>query len=370
MQLTDTLDVGGEERVAVNLANHLPRKQYELYLCTTRRDGHLAKEIAPDVGRLRLNRQMRLDLNAIRRLAFFSKTHQICILHAHGSAIFMALAASFLYPIPVVIWHQHSGLYPLQARPLWLYRLAARRVSGIIAVNQPLAEWSKRELLILEDRVWYIPNFVSSPEPDGPIPALPGLPGARLVCVANQRPEKGLVELIIAMKAVVERFPQAHLLLVGADSDPAYASLVRQEIDRLELAGVVSLCGPRMDVPSILQACDIGVISSLSEGLPLALLEYGAAGMPVVCTQVGQCGEVLEWGEAGLLTPPGDPVALAQALVSLLESQSLRETLGQRFKARVCTGYSLDSIIEQICQVYDQVLNGRLKRSSSNYEKN
>ena len=366
MQLTDTLDAGGKERVAVNLAAHLPRDKYELTLCTTRHEGQLANEVAADVRRLCLNRQKRLDFKAILHLASFNKAYQVKILHAHGSTVFLSLAASFLPPYPKVIWHQHSGLYPVRARPIWLYKLTAQTAKAVIAVNHTLADWTKEELHVPEERVWYIPNFVTLDEPDKPIPSLPGQPGSRLVCVANQRPEKGLVELIRAMKMVVERFPKAHLLLVGADSDPAYANRVRQEINRLDLADSVTLCGPRSDVPGLLRGCDIGVLSSLSEGLPMALLEYGAAGLPVVCTRVGQCAEVLEWGQAGLLVEPGDPIALADALVSLLNSESLRDSFRERFNRRVREDYGLNSVIDQICQVYDRVINGRL---SSQLEK-
>jgi glycosyltransferase involved in cell wall biosynthesis len=357
MQLTDTLDAGGKERVAVNLAAHLPRDKYELILCTTRHEGQLASEVAADVRRLCLNRQKRLDFKAILQLASFNKAHKVKILHAHGSTVFLSLVASFLPPYPKVIWHQHSGLYPVRARPVWLYKLTGQRANEVITVNQTLAEWTKQVLLVPEDRVWYIPNFVTFDEQEKPIPSLPGQPGARLVCVANQRPEKGLVELIGAMKMVVERFPLAHLLLVGADSDPAYANRVRQEINKLDLLNSVTLCGPRSDVPELLRGCDIGVLSSLSEGLPMALLEYGAAGLPVVCTRVGQCAEVLQWGQAGLLVEPGDPIALAHALVSLFDSELLRETFRMRFKSRVREDYSLNSVIELVCQVYDRVIN-------------
>ena len=117
MQITDTLDIGGAEHVAVNLANQLPREQFRSYLCTTRREGPLADQLSHDVGRLCLNRRQRLDFNAIRRLADYVKRHRIAILHAHGSALFVAGAASLLPPHPLVIWHDHFGRYLSEALP-------------------------------------------------------------------------------------------------------------------------------------------------------------------------------------------------------------------------------------------------------------
>src|SRR5918999_1889196 len=88
MQLTDTLGAGGAERVAVNLANLLPRERYRMYLCTTRRDGPLAGLVADDVGRLCLARRWRFDYRAFGRLVDFIREHKVQILHAHGTALF------------------------------------------------------------------------------------------------------------------------------------------------------------------------------------------------------------------------------------------------------------------------------------------
>src|ERR1019366_2381799 len=164
------------------------------------------------------------------------------------------------------------------------------------------------------ERVWYIPNFVV-PAPDSQPPILPGARGARIVCVANLRPQKDHCTLLRAMALVVRRHPVAHLLLAGATKDPVCLDLVKTEISRLALDANVSLLGERHDVAAILQVCDIGVLSSASEGLPLALIEYGMAGLPAVATEVGQCPEVLDQGRAGMLVAPGAPKLLAEALL-------------------------------------------------------
>src|SRR5688500_5618139 len=94
MHLTDTLEIGGAERMAVNFVNLLPRSQFEPHLCATRRGGPLADLIAPDVSTLYLGRRSRLDLRAVRRLVSYVREHDIRVLHAHGTAVFTAVAAS------------------------------------------------------------------------------------------------------------------------------------------------------------------------------------------------------------------------------------------------------------------------------------
>ena len=99
------------------------------------------------------------------------------------------------------------------------------------------------------------------------------------------------------------------------------------------------------------------MISSESEGLPLALIEYGMAGLAAVSTCVGQCAEVLDNGAAGILVPPKNPRALADALVMLLQSPEQCRVLSGRFAQRVQQNYSAEVVIGQICACYDQVLN-------------
>jgi glycosyltransferase involved in cell wall biosynthesis len=85
-------------------------------------------------------------------------------------------------------------------------------------------------------------------------------------------------------------------------------------------------------------------------------LEYGRAGLAVVATQVGECAEILEEGEAGLLVTPSNPDSLARAFLRLLKSPALRTQLGERLNQRVKQNYSAETIVNQVCQVYEQIL--------------
>ncbi|HEX8141046.1 MAG TPA: glycosyltransferase [Pyrinomonadaceae bacterium] len=362
MHITDTLEAGGAEQVAVNLANLLPRERFTSHLCTTRREGRLADELTPDVGRLRLARRWRLDGAALRRMLAYIREHEIKILHAHGSSIFTASVASLFAPRTTIVWHDHYGL-PLEDRAAWVERPLAKRAGGIIAVSQPLAEWSRRKLAVAADRVWYIPNFVCLPQQsNAPPPELPGEVGARIVCVANLRPQKDHLTLVRAMAEVVGQVPAAHLLLVGAVVDASYREAIEREIALLGLERHVSLLGERRDVAAILRACDVGVLSSIAEGLPLALIEYAQAGLASVATRVGQCAEVLDEGRAGMLVPAQSPRALSAALVKLLASPAERDALGGLIRERARRLYSAGSIIERICQVYEVLLASKRGR--------
>ena len=159
------------------------------------------------------------------------------------------------------------------------------------------------------------------------------------------------------MAIVKRQVPTAHLLLVGARSDTSQVDAVRQEISMHGLNENISLLGQRSDVHAILRSCDIGVLSSASEGLPLALIEYGMAGLPTVATRVGQCPEVLDEGRVGTLVEPGNPEELARGLLTLLRSPDERCVFGEQFLRHVKSSYSTEAVLPQVWQVYDEILD-------------
>lgn len=356
LHLIDTLEPGGAETVAVDLVNHLSRERFRPFLGTTRREGPLAERILPDVGRLSLGRRRSFDPVALGRLSGFIRRHGISIVHAHSTSLFTAILATFIQPEVRVVWHDHFGRHGQEERPVWLYGPVVRRAAGVIAVNEALARWSREQLGA--ERVWYLPNFATDIAP-GPVPELPGEPGRRIVCVANLREQKDHPTLLAAMARVVREEPAAHLLLVGAEVEPGVAARVMEMRRTLGLENCVSLLGRRDDVPALLSGCGVGVLSSSAEGFPLALLEYGTAGLPAVATRVGQCAELLDEGDAGILVPPGDPGRLAEALLSLLRSPELRGALGARLRERVRSRYSAAAAMEKLERVYHALLSPR-----------
>ncbi|MGA7990078.1 MAG: glycosyltransferase family 4 protein [Thermoanaerobaculia bacterium] len=354
--MVDALVPGGLERVAVNLANSLPRSRYRVHLCTTRQDGSLEAGVSTDVERLRLRKSGRFDPVALHRLVRHVRANDIRLIHAHGTSLFLAAVAAAFRPRPVVVWHDHFGRFGSEERPVGIYGPAARRAGGVIAVSEALAGWSRGRLGVRPECVYYIPNFVLPPEQSPAVDGLPGSPGSRIVCVANFRRQKDHLGLVRAMTTVVRSRPEAHLLLVGESSDRDYEGEVRNLVSAEGLDRNVSILGFRNDVAGVLHACDLGVLSSTSEGFPLALIEYGWASLPAVATCVGQCEEILDGGRAGVLVPCASPEKLAEALVGLLVNADRRQELGKRLRDRVEREYGRDRTIERVCDVYEAAL--------------
>lgn len=355
IQMIDALNAGGSERVSVNLANELADKGYDVTLCTTRKGGPLQELLSPKAKYLCLNRKSTVDVQAILLLLQYIKQNNIQIIHAHSSSIFLASFIKFVYPGVKTVWHDHYGEINIKNRPLFSYKMIRKQIDAIITVNQSLAEWSIQKLKIAKQKVWLIPNFIIVKSSHSAI-NLPGQKGFRIVCIAHLRPQKDHITLVRAMRLVVESEPQAHLILVGKDYYPEVANRIWSEIEELNLTNHITWLGPRDDTQDILESCDVGVLSSKSEGLPLSLLEYGLAGLPVVSTSVGECATVLKNGELGYLVPPESPSDLASKILSLLRNPNDRENLGQKFKSRVSCLYSVEAILPRIESIYRQIL--------------
>lgn len=352
MHLVDTLEMGGAERLAVNLVNHLPRDRYDPVLCTTRRAGPLLASLHPDVGRLHLHRQFRFEVRPVRQLMGWIRDRGVRILHAHGSTLFIARLAAALVPGTRLIWHAHYGRFASEDRAAPAFRIAARG-AAVIAASREIAAWVCRRFAFPPDRVTYLPNFVTATDAEPLSADLPGEPGFRVVVVANIRPEKDHLTLVRAFHKVVKRIPRAHLVVVGAVSDPACLATVASQANCLGISSNVSFVGPRNDIASVLKFSDVGVLSSVMEGLPMALLEYGLAGLATVATKVGECPAVLDGGRAGLLVEPQNPAEMADAIVRLLLHRHDRETLGMLFKEQVERKYSPTQAVRAVCGLYD-----------------
>ncbi len=355
LQLIDSLDIGGAERMSVNLANALAKEGVGSFLCATRRGGALEKAIAPEVTCMVLGKRTSVDLQALWRLAGFVRQNQINIIHAHSSSFFTAVLVKLMTGVRVV-WHDHNGNRIQVNNTNKVIVLGSVFFDAVISVNEKLAEWSRKHLLISEDRIVYLPNFAEL-TPTHTNPQLPGEAEKRIVCLANLREQKDHMTLLRAFNTFHAQRPEWHLLLVGEDRNDVYSASMKAYITKEKLEEAVHILGARSDSTDILLASAIGVLSSISEGLPVALLEYGLAKLPVVCTEVGQCSEVLNHGKCSVLVPPSTPEGLANALAALASSQEQREAYASAFHEHIQKQYAKDAVMEDMMKLYRNVLH-------------
>jgi len=353
LQLIDSLEAGGAERVAVNYANGLLNHVEGSYLCATRAEGLLKQSLNPLVGYLFLNKKATIDFKAIWRLHRFVKQEGIIIIHAHSSSYFLATLITFLQPKIKLVWHDHYGKSEfLEQRSKRVLKYCSQFFKHIFSVNVKLADWAKSTLHC--QSVGYLPNYAVADQ-SVLTTDLKGVKGHRIVCLANLRPQKDHLNLLRAFNVVINKYPDWTLHLVGKDFEDDYSQRIKTYIKGCKLEQSVFLYGSCTAVSSLLKSCDIGVLSSASEGLPLALLEYGLASLPVVATNVGDCNQVIKPNETGLLIRANDSVVLAEALIWNITNINKRELYAKRLSNLINNHFSEISVLEIILNTYSRL---------------
>lgn len=178
-----------------------------------------------------------------------------------------------------------------------------------------------------------------------------------LAMVANLIPYKGHADLIDALAQVADRLPAPWLLLCLGRDDGIGAAL-RQRAEAAGIAGNIRWLGSRRDVPQILAASDVGLLTSHQEGFSNAVLEGMAAGLPMVVTDVGGNAEAVVDGDTGYVVPAHEPQALAAAILRVA-SDPTRAAMGERGRARIRRHFSLDACVDAYEALYREVLPAR-----------
>lgn len=353
LQLIDSLEAGGAERVAVNIANALVNKVQLSCLCATRKEGLLKHSIKTEVSYLFLNKKSTLDYASINKLKSYIVTNKINIIHAHSSSFFLATLIKYLLPQRAikVIWHDHYGNSEfLEKRKSIILKLFSKSFSKILSVNRELVKWSKTYLN--HKNVMYLPNFVVQ-ESSKPITYLKGNVNKRIICLANLRPQKDHFTLLKAFEKISKKYPSWSLHLVGKDFNDIYSNQLRKLVKELDIKEYVFFYGSCQDIGHILSQSTIGVLSSESEGLPLSLLEYGLAGLPVIATDVGECANVIgRKNKNGFFVKTKDFRGIYLAICELIENENLRHSMAVAYKNHVNDNYSQSSAVGKLINVY------------------
>jgi glycosyltransferase involved in cell wall biosynthesis len=274
-----------------------------------------------------------------------------------------ARLAAALMQVPVVIDHWH-GFTRFSRKRRLICRFLGRFTDLSLAVSRGVRDYLLEQLGLDPAKVRVVPNGVDVAALDAARPGNEvrrdlGLPeGVPVIGLVGRLDHwgKGHKELFTAMARIRERHP-VHALIVGGGRREAE---VRQLAESQGLAEAAHFLGQRQDVPDLLNAMDTFVLPSYSEGVSLALLEAMAAGRPVIATAVGGLPEVVTDGVTGLLIPPRDPDALADALERLLSDPAGAQHLGANARAHVREHFSLDRLGREINEIYGELVEKKL----------
>jgi len=271
--------------------------------------------------------------------------------------------AAWLAGVPYIIHHAHGFAFKDSNHPwvrrffLAMERMAAKACDTIISVSDEHRDTAISEGVTTARHIRTVLNGIDLGQFDNPNRAdarrqLGVAEDDLLIGIANRlAPVKGIEYAIRAMPAVVEAFPNARLAIIG--EGPAEADLRREAADS-GVADRIDFAGFRREVPQLLVAFDLVVQPSLWEGLSISLLEAMAAGRPLVACDVQGNRDVIEHGVNGLMVPPRNPAALAEAVMRILSDPSLAKRLGKNAASDCRRRFSQQRMVEQTLAIYDR----------------
>lgn len=357
------LDVGGAERCLVELATRLDSRRFApVVYALSAEPTPATPSLVPQLREAGIETHFLGGRRAshfpliVRRLTRLLRTQQAELVQ---SFLFHANLAARLAARRAGIPHVLSGIRVAERSArwhLWCDRLTSRLVDRYVCVSQAVADFSRNTAGLPGDKLAVIPNGIDVERYQRAEPldlTLLGLGAGRraVTFVGRLDRQKGLLDFLRQSPRWLERFSTHDLLLVGAGRQERE---LRTQVDRLAIASRVHFTGWRDDVPRILRASDLFVLPSHWEGMPNALLEAMAAGLPVVATDVEGVRELLGEGAPRQTAPRGDPQTFCEQIVTLLGDRALADRLGGDNQRRA-RDFSWQTMVDAYQGQFDQV---------------
>lgn len=337
MQITHDLAIGGLQQVVVSICRNIDRDRFSVSVLCLRARGELASQLE-DMGIPVLmlpQKRYGTDYFSFLKVASILHRERTEIIHTHNKQPFIdGTLGGMIARSRTVVHTDHGRTFPDKHRYLFAEWAMSHFVYRIAAVSDKTREDLIRYEKIRREKIITVPNgidgrlFETRIDPgvkkkelgiSGRYPIL-GI-GARLVRI------KGIEYLLGAVSRLRKRYPR--ILLVIAGTGP-WEETLRSTAGELGVEDHVVFIGARMDMPELLNMFDLYVLPSLSEGMPLALLEAMAAGCPIVATNVGGIPNIITDGYNGMLIEPKDEEALAKAIIDMMGDDSKRNRFRER----------------------------------------
>ncbi len=361
LHLIETTGPGGAETVLLNIVEALDRSQFTSIIALKDK-GWLYRRLE-SIGNnpIVVRSHGSFDWRVLRDLSQIIRDYSIEIIHSHlPDANFYACLTGLLTATPVIAtFHGMVGTWNRRSLKnrvkMALIKHCANRsvVVSDFLKQEMIRDWGFQEL-----RVTRIYNGVDFDRRESALGAETirgsfGIPtAAKLVCaVGNIREAKGYEFLLQSARKVLDVFPDTVFLIIGE----GHGSLLEKLLElrkTLSLEQQVVLAGFRDDVPAILKACDVFVLSSVKEGLSIATIEAMGLGKPVVVTDSGGPAEIVVHERSGLLVPPADAEALAQGLIRVIKDEDFSKTIGANGRSAVRERFGIADTIKSYVELY------------------
>jgi sugar transferase (PEP-CTERM/EpsH1 system associated) len=363
MQVVHSLARGGSERLACDLSLGLDPSRVRSSVCALDKDGPLREDLTrAGIPAFVIGRRPGFDWPVILRLHRLFRDNRVDVVQTHhlNQLVYSGLGARLAGAAIVHVEHEYFSLQRRSAKRR--LRLLAPLCHRVVAVGEEIRDFLVREVGLRRSKVVVIRNGVDLaryvPQKRGAPEAL-GLPrdGELIGHVARLEAEKDQESLLRAFRIVLDARPNVYLVIVG---DGSQRGDLERTAARLGIGARVRFLGPRAEVAEILPHLKVFVLSSVNEGLPLAVLEAMACGRPVVATAVGEIPRVVEHGITGFTVAPRDPAALAASVRAVLDHPHWAACMGEAARQSIERAFSLTRVVQQYQVLYDSLRTPRV----------
>ncbi|HEY4818063.1 MAG TPA: glycosyltransferase [Candidatus Acidoferrum sp.] len=364
VHIVPMLSPGGAERVAVHIVRGLSRQRYEpIVISFTGRLGCDLDTLLEEAGiEVRyLGKHSGFDYRVYSRLHPALKYYRPDIVHTHLHVLRYALPSLLLLKRTSLLHTVHNlAEREIEPRGRWIQRYALNHGVVPVAVAQEVALSLERLYEIRRCRVISngIPtNCYANPQtPRREWRAKQGFADEDVlfVCVARFAPQKNHALLLKAFAQGPASHPKAHLVLVG---EGVLREGLEEQAKNLGLTDRVHFLGLRTDIPDVLGAMDVFVLSSDWEGNPLSIMEAMASGLSIVSTDAGGVPKLLESGKEGFIVARGDVQALANSMASLLRDREARQSFGNAAAQRAKENFDVSTMVQAYEELYENLVN-------------
>ena len=363
VELVDSLRIGGAERVVCNLSSALAERGHQVSVVCLRTAGPLVECLkAAGIEVHALNKPEGMHLPTFRRLTKYLRDCDAHVVHTHNPLVHhYGVGAGRLARTPVIVNTTHGigNLSDRFGKRELLFRWMCEATDRVVAVCPAAGERFRASGIVPSRKLTVIDNgiplaaFLAARRRDTRNPFVFGTLG-RLVPVKNHY---GLLD---AFSKIRREIPGVQLEIAG---DGPLREELETHARELGISSSVTFLGPRSDIPAVMQGWSAFVLSSLSEGLPMALLEAMACGLPIVTTNVGGAAEIVQSARCGWWCAPGDTGGLAQGMCSATACADLEEK-GERARSWATRLYSVERMAEQYEQLFEEICRDKLNPGS------
>jgi len=370
LHIITRLDVGGSTENTVISVTRMPRTEFTSSLISGRTvdpPPHLSAALQTagvpwfEVPFLIRPVDLPNDLRALWHVLRLIRKLRPDIVHTHSSkAGFVGRLAARMAKVPHILYTPHGHVFHgyfspfVTRRFILMERLAARWTDRIITLTDAEADQHLAVGIGRRGQFVTIPSGIDLERVTTVTPRRLIAQGPLVGTVARLVPVKGHRFLLDAIPKVLQRCPEAQFVFVG---DGEMRPALEERARRLGLDGRITFAGYREDVPAVLAGMDALVLPSLNEGMGRVLVMAMALGKPIVATKVGGVPELLGYGQAGILVPPGDSAAIAEAVSALLCDPARVRALGEAGRRRA-SQYSAEAMVSALAKVYLEVMEG------------